>query len=108
MNPNLLCWNHHKRGHQPGHVYAFIRDVDGAIKLGYSIDPDTRIRQVRSFRRNGNVSKVITESVCCMACAEASLHRMFSDRRLPPSFWTGTEWFSITREEAVDAVVGAF
>jgi hypothetical protein len=93
------------RYHEPGFVYAMLRHGDRAIKIGLSGNPQKRLIDVMSYKANGRVSVLAQVRVSCMACSEAELHDLLQEFRLPPTQFTGTEWFRISEDTAKDALL---
>jgi hypothetical protein len=104
--PNGIRWDGNTaRDHFSGFLYAMIRHADLAIKIGYTRhDPKLRVLGVRSYKANGAVDLVYAVRVGCMVAAEKVTHHLLEDRRLPPSRYTGVEWFSITTADAIDVL----
>lgn len=96
-----------RRNHSEGFVYAMSRD-DGAIKLGLTRNVENRIKDVRSYKANSSAQLIAVKRVGCMACAESILHYKFSAQRIPPCFFSGTEWFRITSRQATDSLAGVW
>jgi hypothetical protein len=81
-------------------LYVIAADPAGPVKLGLSINPEKRVRQLQT----GNVAKLILHHIeevdeDRVKAAESALHKLLRHKRLKG------EWFSLTVEEAISEVI---
>ncbi len=80
-----------------GFVYVMDDTVSGARKIGLSIDPKRRLRQVENLVGN-KVNLTCTIPTYNMRALESALHTAFASQRLPDT-GVGTEWFKLTASQ---------
>ena len=77
-----------------GHVYVV--DYGVAVKVGKSVDPDIRVRQLREFDGNPQVRTFVSPLIEEHHKAEKAMHKALSEKRIRG------EYFNIPFEDAVD------
>lgn len=75
-----------KYGLEQGHVYV-IQDNMGRIKIGKSINPTTRINQIRTASGITIKNKYVTKELLSQGYIEKRMHEIYADNR------TIGEWF---------------
>ena len=81
----------------PGHIYVIERSDGAMVKIGRSISPDDRVRNIHTIS-GGSARHYISNAVFDYKSTENTLHRVLASRRR-----TG-EWFAIPFDLAVRIV----
>lgn len=83
----------------PGYIYVILRDRDQAVKLGASIDPFARVRQIRISQQDPAIHLLAMVRVQSMSKRECILHRALKNFRAVGHQREGREWFDIPLSE---------
>jgi hypothetical protein len=75
----------------PGYVYAMRRASDGAVKIGVSSNPTSRLYKIR-YQLKENIELLATQKVERMGEAEAEFHRQYAHCK-------HGEWFTLSESE---------
>ena len=92
-----------KTKYSTGYVYVLQDAGSGANKIGKSIHPETRLKQIKS--PSGAKSEIVcTIPTYNMAATEKALHSAYASQNLPNT-GAGQEWFSLSNAQ-VKAICG--
>jgi hypothetical protein len=92
---------HEGKYHKQGFVYVANRDGCDELKVGLSSNPEWRIK----YYSPGSKARLLWfAEVHCMRCAELGAHYTLRDKRIGAA---GTEWFSASLIECMEAIAYA-
>lgn len=80
-----------------------VREPDGLVKVGFSVDPERRVKSGRTWIPEG-LDLFGVWRVRDMEAVEGDAHDVLRPWRLTEESGSGSEWFSVTPDQAAKTV----